>query len=298
MYDVLLLAALTTGSATPDWPGYGGGCDCNGGSFDDGYGGGYIDGGNGYGYWGGSIWGYGDVSHPGTVAPGGYGVTAGTVVPGTGTNGGGYSDGGYGFGYWGDSIWGYGDVSHPGTVAPGSYGVTGGTVVPGTGINGGGYNGGYSNGGYGYGYWGDYNSWGNGDLSHPGTVAPGGYGETGGTVVPGTGTSFKALSKPKPNKTDDKETMGPTHATLVVELPANATLFIDNMPVKATAGVQTFNTPALEPGKAYFYQVRIERSRDGQPVSETRRIIVRAGQVIRADFNNVASEQVTTTQAK
>jgi uncharacterized protein (TIGR03000 family) len=117
-------------------------------------------------------------------------------------------------------------------------------------------------------------------------------------VVPGTGTSGKALSKPKLNKNDDKETVGPTRATLVVELPANATLFIDNMPVKATTRVQTFNTPALEPGQAYFYLVRVERRRDGQPVSETRRIIVRAGQVTRADFNNVASEDVRTTQAK
>ena len=145
----------------------------------------------------------------------------------------------------------------------------------------------------GYGSWGGY-----GDVSHPGTVVPGVYGVTGGTVVPGTGTSGKGLSKPKLNKNDDKETMGPTRATLVVELPANATMFIDNMPVKATARVQTFNTPALEPGQAYFYLVRVERRRDGQPVSETRRIIVRAGQVTRADFNNVASEDVRTTQAK
>jgi uncharacterized protein (TIGR03000 family) len=197
MYGVVLMAALTTGSATLNWHGYGGGCDCDGGWFDDGY--------------------------------GGYG--------------GGYSDGDNGYGYWGGYNWGYGDVSHPGTVVPGGYGVT------------------------------------------------------GGTVVPGMGTSGKALSKPKLNKNDDKETMGPTRATLVVEMPANATLFIDNMPVKATAGAQTFNTPALEPGQAYFYLVRIERRRDGQPVSETRRIIVRAGQVSRADFNNVASEEVRTTQA-
>ena len=160
----------------------------------------------------------------------------------------------------------------------------------------GGYGGGYSDGDD-YGYWGGYN-WGYGDVSHPGTVVPGVYGVMGRTVVPGTGTSGKALSQPKPNKNDNKETMGPTHATLVVEVPVNATLFIDNMPVKATAGVQTFNTPALKPGQAYFYLVRIERKRDGQPVSETRRIIVRAGQVTRADFKIVASEGVRTTQAK
>jgi uncharacterized protein (TIGR03000 family) len=221
MYSVVLMAALTTGSATPYWQGYSGccGCDgdcygCFGGCFDEGFDGGYGGGDDGYGYW----------------------------------------DGGYG--------------------------------------------GGYSDGYDAYGYWGGYSSWGYGDVSHPGSVVPGGSGVTGGTVVPGTGTSGEQLSKPKLNKNDDKETMVPTRAKLVVELPANATLFIDNLPVKATAGVQTFTTPALEPDQAYFYMVRIERMRDGQPVSETRRIIVRAGQVARADFNKVASEEARTVQAK
>jgi uncharacterized protein (TIGR03000 family) len=163
---------------------------------------------------------------------------------------------------------------------------------------GGGYGGGYSDGYDGYGCWGGYGGWGYGGVSHPGTVVPGVYGMTGGTVVPGTGTSGEELSKPKPNKNDGKETMVPTRAKLVVELPANAKLFIDNRPVKATAGVQTFNTPALEPGQAYFYMVRIDGMRDGQPVSETRRIIVRAGQVTRADFKKVESEEVRTAQAK
>ncbi len=285
MYSVVLLAALTTGSATLNWHGFDGSCGCDGGFFDDGYGGyagGYSAGDGGYGYWGG----YGDVFQPGTVAPGGYGVTGGTVVPGTGANGGSYSNGDGGYGYWGGYNWGYGDVSPPGTAATSVYGETGGMVVPGTGTNGG-----YSDGENGY--WDGY-----GDVSHPGIVAPGVYGMMGRTVVPGTGTNGKALSQPKPNKNDNKGTMGPTHATLVVEVPANATLFIDNMPVKVTAGVQTFHTPDLKPGQQYFYLVRIESRRDGQPVSETRRIIVRAGQVTRADFNKVASEAVRTTQAK
>src|SRR5262249_58329055 len=122
---------------------------------------------------------------------------------------------------------------------------------------------------------------------------------TNGTADPGTGTSAEEPDKPKTNKkNDDKETMVPTRAKLVVEPPADAKLFIDDMPVKATAGVRTFDTPALEPGRPYYYMVRIERMRDGQPVSETRRIIVRAGQVARADFKDVESEAVRTAKAK
>jgi uncharacterized protein (TIGR03000 family) len=126
-----------------------------------------------------------------------------------------------------------------------------------------------------------------------GTLTPG-----AGTTVPGTGNGHEEPEKSKENKTDVKETMEPTRAKLVVELPANAKLFIDGKPVKATAGVRTFHTPALEPGRPYYYMVRIERMRDGQPVSETRRIIVHAGQVARADFQDGESESVRTAQAK
>jgi len=89
-----------------------------------------------------------------------------------------------------------------------------------------------------------------------------------------------------------------TKAKLVVELPADAKLYIDDRPMKAAAGVRTFNTPTLEPGQAYYYMVRVETMRDGKPVSETRRVIVRAGQIARADFKDLDSEAVRTAQAK
>ena len=87
-------------------------------------------------------------------------------------------------------------------------------------------------------------------------------------------------------------------AKLVVELPPNSKLFIDDKPMKNTSGVRSFNTPDLEPGQAYYYMVRVETVRDGKTVSETRRVIVRAGQVARADFKDLESDAVRTAQAK
>ena len=159
--------------------------------------------------------------------------------------------------------YGYGAPTYPGSIVPGD-----GMMAPGTGVYG---------------------------MMAPGTaVYPSGT---------GTPTSEPLLGTPTENKGEDRDKNGQgmlpsTNAKLVVELPANAKLFIDNRPVKATAGVQTFNTPALEPGQAYFYLVRVERRRDGQPVSETRRIIVRAGQVARADFKDWESETLRTAQAR
>ena len=131
----------------------------------------------------------------------------------------------------------------------------------------------------------------------------GGYGVTmggmtGGTAAPGNGSADEELDKPKTNKKNGKQTMVPTGAKLLIEVPANAKLFIDDTRVEAAADVQAFHTPPLEPGRDYFYNVRIELMRDGQPLSQTRQIIVRAGQVARADFKDLESEALRTVQAK
>ena len=155
--------------------------------------------------------------------------------------------------------------------------------------------GGCYGGGWGgcYGCWGGYASWGyGGAATYPGAVYPGGV-MPGGTTVP----SGEQLGTPKEDK--KKATMfSSTKAKLVVELPENAKLFIDDMPMKTASGVRSFNTPELEPGQAYYYMVRVETIHDGKPVSETRRVIVRAGQVARADFKDLTSDAVRTAQAK
>lgn len=101
-------------------------------------------------------------------------------------------------------------------------------------------------------------------------------------------------------KDKEKEQQGlrsSTKATVVVELPENAKLFVDDMPVEVSAGLQTFDTPALEPGRDYYYMVRIETKRDGKPLSQTRLVIVRAGQVARAAFKEERAQSVRTVQA-
>src|SRR5579875_3592889 len=150
-----------------------------------------------------------------------------------------------------------------------------------------------------YGCWGGYASWGGYGLpTYPGTVYPGGAAP--GTAAPGAAPYGEPLAPPaEEKKGKDKGTMLPTNkAKLVVELPANAKLFIDDRPMKNVSGTRSFNTPELEPGQAYYYMVRVETVRDGKPVSETRRIIVRAGQVARADFRDMESDTVRTVQAK
>jgi uncharacterized protein (TIGR03000 family) len=74
-------------------------------------------------------------------------------------------------------------------------------------------------------------------------------------------------------------------ARVTVKLPTEARLFIDNSRCPLTSGTRTFNTPTLEPGRQYFYTLRMEVDRDGQTVTENRRVILAAGQRVEVDFN-------------
>jgi uncharacterized protein (TIGR03000 family) len=85
----------------------------------------------------------------------------------------------------------------------------------------------------------------------------------------------------------------PNKARLIVELPPDAKLFIDDQPMKTLSGTRTFSTPALEQGQSYYYMVKAEVVRDGKPVSMTRRVIVRAGETARANFTELAPPVAT-----
>src|SRR5438876_574441 len=100
-----------------------------------------------------------------------------------------------------------------------------------------------------------------------------------GDVVPGT------VMPPAPEGTKKEEggaRVDPNRARLVVEVPANAKLFIDDQPMKSSAATRVFNTPKLEKGQTYYYEVKVEVARDGVMHSETRKVLVRAGERARA----------------
>lgn len=75
-------------------------------------------------------------------------------------------------------------------------------------------------------------------------------------------------------------------AQLIIEKPADAKVFVDEMPVRSEGTTQTFSTPALNPSQAYYYMVRVETVRDGKPQSESRRVIVRAGETVQESFRD------------
>ncbi|HKI31164.1 MAG TPA: TIGR03000 domain-containing protein [Gemmataceae bacterium] len=78
--------------------------------------------------------------------------------------------------------------------------------------------------------------------------------------------------------------VAPDRARVIVQVPADAKLYFDDQPIKAGRENQSFSTPRLERGQAYYYDVRAEAVRDGQTVVERKRLVVRAGQQVGVTF--------------
>ena len=65
--------------------------------------------------------------------------------------------------------------------------------------------------------------------------------------------------------------------------------------MKASSERRTFKTPALEVGEAYYYILTAEVVRDGAKQTQTKRIVVRAGETATAAFTDMDRVPSTKT---
>jgi uncharacterized protein (TIGR03000 family) len=98
----------------------------------------------------------------------------------------------------------------------------------------------------------------------------------------GVPPSEKMEKVPAPK--EKKGTASAAAARVVVELPADASLYVDDQLMKTKSERRTFDTPKLDSDQTYYYILRAEVQRDGEKVTQTKRIIVRAGDSVRASF--------------
>jgi uncharacterized protein (TIGR03000 family) len=91
---------------------------------------------------------------------------------------------------------------------------------------------------------------------------------------------------PRPNQDNrpPEQGRGPAPATIIVSLPDDATLTVDDTPTQSTTSRRVFTSPPLDPGKTFHYTFKAEAMRDGKPVNTSQRVEVRAGQVTRVDL--------------
>lgn len=115
---------------------------------------------------------------------------------------------------------------------------------------------------------------------------------------------IKTVAVPAAGATVIQEETRPPSADegkVTVRLPAAAKLFVDGKEANLTnRGTRSFFTPRLERNQDYFYTVKAEMTRNGQTVSESKRVVVRAGQVSGVDFgdmSNTVARSVTPASA-
>jgi uncharacterized protein (TIGR03000 family) len=71
---------------------------------------------------------------------------------------------------------------------------------------------------------------------------------------------------------------------IAVRVPANAEIWFDGNKTSQTGQVRLFNTPPLEPGHEYSYEVRALWNDSGHDVDRTRKVTVHSGDRIGLNF--------------
>lgn len=74
-------------------------------------------------------------------------------------------------------------------------------------------------------------------------------------------------------------------ATIVVELPADAQLVVDGYTTRSTTARRVFQSPVLEAGKVYHYNLKAEVVREGRTVTREQRVAVEAGKQSQITFD-------------
>ncbi len=73
-------------------------------------------------------------------------------------------------------------------------------------------------------------------------------------------------------------------AQFTVQVPADAELYLEGIKTKQTGTNRVFVSPPLSPGRQYVYEVRARWTENGQPVEQTRSLVVIAGQRLAVRF--------------
>lgn len=198
-------------------------------------------------------------------------------------------------------------AQHRGGFSGGAYhGGPRGGLGGSTGFHAGGYNHGYRQGPYyshgGHGYFGypRYPGYGYGYGLYPGfgiTLGIGGLGYGGYNGYYGGGVGYNPgyysaapnYVMPSMAYAPAPAPQGPGSARIIVRLPADAKLWIDDYQSTQTGPVRELQTPAtLQPGQIYHYTLKATWTANGQPVTQERVVDVQAGIVTDVDFGKAS----------
>jgi uncharacterized protein (TIGR03000 family) len=78
-------------------------------------------------------------------------------------------------------------------------------------------------------------------------------------------------------------------ATVRIEIPSAASFVVNDREVPVPPADPVFVTPILEPGRDYFYDCKVTVKRDGKDVTKVKRVRVRAGEMVRINYDEMES---------
>jgi uncharacterized protein (TIGR03000 family) len=81
---------------------------------------------------------------------------------------------------------------------------------------------------------------------------------------------------------------------LTVSLPADAKLYVNDHSTRSTGPLRQFASSSLVAGRVYPYELRAEWQEDGQTVTQSRTVYLRAGSRMQIAFDAPAAEPVDT----
>ena len=141
------------------------------------------------------------------------------------------------------------------------------------------------------------------------------YGCYGGYSCCAYSTHYAPIEQAPPSMTPDKKTDGKgkvleeaplpkerkineqqARARVIVDLPADAKLYVDGQLMNTTSARRIFQTPQLPVGQLYYYDLKAEVVRDGQTMSATQKLILRPGQAASASFADLGRKTDATAQ--
>jgi uncharacterized protein (TIGR03000 family) len=89
---------------------------------------------------------------------------------------------------------------------------------------------------------------------------------------------------PAPKPVEKKKTEASAPARITVSLPADAKLSVDGVDCPLTSDKRAFDSPTLQPGQRYYYTFTAEVVREGKTRTESKRVIIAAGEKVEVEF--------------
>ena len=136
-----------------------------------------------------------------------------------------------------------------------------------------------------------------------GGSAGGGYAPSGAAYTDGYSAAygpaqFPVASRPAPVARGYYRPAQRDVANLIVRVPADARVYVQDQAMTMTGPVRHFVTPRLSDDSEYLYNIRVVIERDGRELTKTAQARLRAGQnlEINVSFDDVARNLSSATR--